>query len=251
VKESLAIIVLSRDRPDLFAACAASLPDAPYVSQRILVNNGTDGQTVRSAMVAGWQVIDNRGENLSFSAGNNLASRTVGPSVTHLLLLNNDVTLHGGSLDAMWAKRGLADAVGAFLLQPSGCVDHAGVWFNADLWPVQFGRHQGMADFPEGRDMVGLPAVTFACAMVSRAAYDAIGGLDERYWYCLEDVDFCLRLRQAGGSCAVARDAVGTHVGSATVGAGTFGQNRQAFSERWHRSGDLLGVLALPGGRRF
>ena len=34
--------------------------------------------------------------------------------------------------------------------------------------------------------------------MVSRAAYDQVGGLDESFTISLNDVDFCLKLREAG-----------------------------------------------------
>jgi N-acetylglucosaminyl-diphospho-decaprenol L-rhamnosyltransferase len=37
-----------------------------------------------------------------------------------------------------------------------------------------------------------------ACQVFRRQAFDAVGGLDERYFYGPEDVDFCLRLRKAG-----------------------------------------------------
>jgi GT2 family glycosyltransferase len=37
-----------------------------------------------------------------------------------------------------------------------------------------------------------------ACQLIRRRAWDAVGGLDESYFYGPEDVDFCLRLREAG-----------------------------------------------------
>jgi len=37
-----------------------------------------------------------------------------------------------------------------------------------------------------------------ACQLVRRAALDAVGGVDESFFYGPEDVDLCLRLRRAG-----------------------------------------------------
>lgn len=37
-----------------------------------------------------------------------------------------------------------------------------------------------------------------ACQLVRRTAFEAVGGLDESYFYGPEDVDLCLRLREAG-----------------------------------------------------
>lgn len=46
-----------------------------------------------------------------------------------------------------------------------------------------------------------------ACQVFRRAAFDAVGGLDESYFYGPEDVDFCLRLRERGGRIVQVRDA--------------------------------------------
>ena len=39
---------------------------------------------------------------------------------------------------------------------------------------------------------------TGACLMVKKSLYDELGGLDEQYAVALNDVDFCLRLREKG-----------------------------------------------------
>ncbi len=41
-------------------------------------------------------------------------------------------------------------------------------------------------------------AVTGACLLVKKAFYDELGGLDESFAVALNDVDFCLRLREKG-----------------------------------------------------
>lgn len=46
-----------------------------------------------------------------------------------------------------------------------------------------------------------------ACQVFRRAAFDAVGGLDEGYFYGPEDVDFCLRLREAGWRIVQVADA--------------------------------------------
>lgn len=46
-----------------------------------------------------------------------------------------------------------------------------------------------------------------ACQLFRRAAFDAVGGLDESYFYGPEDLDFCLRLREQGGRIVQVRDA--------------------------------------------
>ena len=41
-------------------------------------------------------------------------------------------------------------------------------------------------------------AVTGACMMVSKKQYEEVGGLDEEFKVALNDVDFCLKLREKG-----------------------------------------------------
>jgi hypothetical protein len=55
-------------------------------------------------------------------------------------------------------------------------------------------------------------------AAYRRVAWEAAGGLDEHIFIYSEDLDLALRLRAAGWRAAAAPDAVGVHLGSATMG---------------------------------
>lgn len=50
-----------------------------------------------------------------------------------------------------------------------------------------------------------------ACQLFRRSAFGAVGGLDERYFYGPEDIDFCLRLRSAGWGVVQVGSAVVEH----------------------------------------
>jgi len=50
-----------------------------------------------------------------------------------------------------------------------------------------------------------------ACQLFRRTAFEAVGGLDESYFYGPEDVDFCLRLREAGWRLVQVADAPVEH----------------------------------------
>ena len=43
-----------------------------------------------------------------------------------------------------------------------------------------------------------ITAVTAACLLVKRSIYDEVGGLDETFTISLNDVDFCLKIRERG-----------------------------------------------------
>lgn len=50
-----------------------------------------------------------------------------------------------------------------------------------------------------------------ACLLVRRGALEAASGFDESYFYAPEDVDLCLRLREAGWRIVQVRDALCVH----------------------------------------
>ncbi|MBY0422172.1 MAG: glycosyltransferase, partial [Parvularculaceae bacterium] len=59
----------------------------------------------------------------------------------------------------------------------------------------RFNLHQD----PCPKTLVELPAISGACFFLPREDYLSIGGMDERYFLHAEDLDFCLRFRNAGG----------------------------------------------------
>jgi N-acetylglucosaminyl-diphospho-decaprenol L-rhamnosyltransferase len=64
-----------------------------------------------------------------------------------------------------------------------------------------------------------------AAAAFDRAAFLEAGGFDEELFAYWEDVDLALRLRVAGATCALVRDARGTHDHAATLGSGSKRKN--------------------------
>lgn len=211
------VIVLSKDRPDLFRRCAASVPDAPPVRDRIVFNNGADPATSEAAAALGWREYHSP-KNVSFSEGNNRAVEILHPDCTHALLLNNDVTLHQGALETLWRYRDEADVLGCLILDPDGRVNHAGVVPHRNGGLDHLGRGMDRAAFGPFASLApqSVAAVTFACALVSLGPWRRLGGLDPRYWYCYEDADYCLRVREQGGRVAVCVGAVVTHAESST-----------------------------------
>ncbi len=99
------------------------------------------------------------------------------------------------------AQRPSIGAVGAKLLYDDGTVQHAGVIiglggvaghshkYSPGDEPGYFGTLQTVTNFS---------AVTAACMMIRRAVFDQVGGFDEELAIAFNDVDFCLRVRDAG-----------------------------------------------------
>jgi GT2 family glycosyltransferase len=64
----------------------------------------------------------------------------------------------------------------------------------------------------EGHGLQQVEFVPLACVLVRREAWQAVGGLDERYRFYFEDYDLCWRLRAAGYRLAVRWDARAVHL---------------------------------------
>lgn len=143
----------------------------------------------------------------------------------YVLLLNDDVApIRRDWL--RWMAAFLQDrrtaAVGARLLYPDGSVQHGGVLMG--LGGLCEHAHRGLPGSAPGyawRAVLAqeLSAVTGACMLVRRRRFEEAGGLDETYPSAFNDIDFCLRLREAGYGVVYAPQAELTHLELQTYGS--------------------------------
>ncbi|MCR5671167.1 MAG: glycosyltransferase family 2 protein [Butyrivibrio sp.] len=124
----------------------------------------------------------------------------------YIILLNNDtqvITVNWIEELLMYAQREDVGAVGGKLYFPDRKIQHAGVVLGLGAHRTAGHSHYGQAGMNLG--YMGrlcyaqdVSAVTGACLMVSRKKYDEVGGFDEGFAVSLNDVDFCLKLRDKG-----------------------------------------------------
>lgn len=217
------VIVLSRDRPDYFANCLASLADQGVDFHGVLVDNGTTDHSAGLAHKAGWDVLD-FGRNTSFAEGNNLAiAHTEGERV---VLINDDAELHTGCLKSLLGHD--EAVVGCLSMTRVGTVNFAGGTLVRGMpW------HEGRGTAPEMWYCRACDWVTFSCVCLSRDAVEDVGPLDEGYWYSYEDADWCLRARDKGYRPFVCADAVITHDEFGSRSRADDAANRQRFMSKW------------------
>jgi len=79
-----------------------------------------------------------------------------------------------------------------------------------------------------------LLAVTAACLLIRKSHYEKVGGLDEKLAVAFNDVDFCLRLHQAGFACIYTPFAEMVHHESASRGDDLTGERHQRFVSEVH-----------------
>jgi GT2 family glycosyltransferase len=170
---------------------------------------------------------------------NNAAVRSTRGSL--LLFLNNDVDGFSPRwLAQMTATFELDDrigAVGVLLHYPEGDIQHAGVVLNAKRL-CQHAHYNWPADALGYRSRIRrlqeFSAVTAACMLVRRDAFEAVGGFDEQFPDDYNDIDLCLRLRAAGFSIVYQPHARATHWEGRTRTAKETA--KEVFVARWRHA---------------
>ena len=205
----VSIIIPTRDHGVDVDRCLTSIfAKTTYANfDIVLVDNGsTDQASIKT--FDSWTKRQNRVKVLrydipfNFSAINNFASRRTDGE--YLLFLNNDTEVISNDwLTAMveQAQRPTIGAVGALLLFPDDTVQHAGVIIG--IGSVAGHSHKYFPrDAPGYFSMLkainNFSAVTGACLMVRREVFEEVGTLDESLAVAFNDIDFCLKLNQAG-----------------------------------------------------
>jgi GT2 family glycosyltransferase len=187
-------------------------------------------------------------ENVGFATACNRGAAAAAGE--RLLFLNNDTEPRPGWLAALRRYAGAhprAAVVGAKLLYPTGTVQHAGVVFGQDGYPHHL--YAGLpADHPAVSHPRRLQAVTAACMLVDRRAFEQAAGFDAGFHNSLEDVDLCLRIGAAGGEIHYCDEATVVHLESASRGRqDRFERSLALYRERWRnrvRRDDLDAYVA-------
>ena len=208
-RPKVSILLPTRDHAEDLDRCLTSLFSLTTYRdfEIIVIDNGTREPGALEVLER-WRECDARIRVLpmdvpfNYSLLNNAAVAASTGDV--LVLLNNDTQIVTPDwIEAMLeqAQRPEIGAVGANLLYPDGSVQHAGVIVG--IGGVAGHSHRAYPAKSTGyfdalRTTTNYSAVTAACLMVRKSAYEQIGGLDETLTVAFNDVDFCLRLRAAG-----------------------------------------------------
>ena len=227
----VSILIPNKDHTDDLEKCLQSIwKKTTWDNYEIIVieNNSTDPATFAYYEKAkqrydGLKVVTYPEKGFNFSGINNFGRKTAAGD--YLLLLNNDVEVRNGDwlteLLRQCAHKGGAAICGAMLYYPDETLQHAGVITGLGGYAGHSHKYKqkgGSGYLFRIATVQDFSAVTGACLLVKASVYDEVGGLDEQFAVAFNDVDFCLRVRDAGGRIAWTPYAELTHYESKSRG---------------------------------
>lgn len=205
----VSIIIPTKDHIDILDRCVKSiLEKTTYDRYEIILveNNSVERETFayyerlvaehpQVVRLAVWEGGFNFSKLMNFGRANAKGE--------YLLLLNNDtevITNDWLEILVGLCSRKDVGAVGVRLYFPDDTIQHAGVVIAGGVASL-LGRNLPRGNwgyFALNDAQQDLSAVTAACVMTSCADYDSVGGFTEELAVAFNDIDYCLKLREAG-----------------------------------------------------
>ncbi|MDE6975438.1 MAG: glycosyltransferase family 2 protein, partial [Lachnospiraceae bacterium] len=208
----ISVVIANKDhRKDLERCITSIMEKSTYENYEIIVVENGSGEPEIFEYYESLKERENVrvvsfdcGGGFNYSAVNNFGVENARGD--YILLLNNDtqvITVNWMEELLMYAQREDVGAVGAKLYYENKTIQHAGV-------VLGLGAHRtaGHSHYGQHRENLGymgrlcyaqnVSAVTGACLLVKKKLFEEAGGLDTGFAISLNDVDFCLKLRQMG-----------------------------------------------------
>lgn len=206
----VSIVIANKDHVSDLRRCVSSILDkSSYENYEIII---VENNSETEEIFAYYKEIEHHPDiklvtyegNFNYSKINNFGVSFA--EGAYIVLLNNDtqvITKNWLEEMLMYALREDVGVVGAKLYYEDYTIQHAGI-------VIGLGAHRtaGHTHYKVNKENVGymgklcyaqdVTAVTGACLMVKKTLYDELSGLDEAFAVALNDVDFCLRVRQIG-----------------------------------------------------
>lgn len=194
----VSILIPTRDKPDMLRVCIESVMEkTTYSNFEIIIVDNDSRELDTQSLLTG---LESRGVKIlkypgafNYSAICNFAAREA--TGQFLCFLNNDTEVG----NPQWLRSMVEHAsqpetgiVGGVLLYPDGTLQHMGVALGHNFIAGHPYRGESPKSFTP-QECFQVSAVTFACAVISKAKFDSLGGLDENLPSGFNDVDISIR----------------------------------------------------------
>lgn len=182
--------------------CVDSLRKIRYENYKIIIvdNASTDKSLNKLNDLLKDCIIIESQKNLGFAGGNNLGIKyAVKKKANYILLLNNDTLVEPNFLEEMlnsFYKDKNIGAVGCKIMYyPKKNI----IWYGGGKidWFKFTGVHFGMREVDKGQynEEKDINFMTGCCMLIKKEVFEKVGLLRQDYFMYLEDVDFCVKLK--------------------------------------------------------
>ncbi len=203
--ESVAVVILSKDHPELLKTCVTGLfragrEEGVGIECVVLDNGSSEENTLRYEALSkefGFAYVREE-RAFVFSALCNKGAGLTGSPL--LLFLNDDIEVpeHTAFLKEMMAEalKKSTGAVGCKLLYPDGRIQHIGISLLKSGGSHCFSGYRDDVSYQRGVNRIkrNVFGVTGACLMVERKKFEEVGGFDEALAVAYTDTDLCAAL---------------------------------------------------------
>jgi GT2 family glycosyltransferase len=200
--DRVSVVIPNLARPDALRACVRTIEEkTSYRNYEMIIvdNRRLDADTRKYLASRSCRIISAESSSLSHL----INFGAVHAQGAYLLFLHGDTEVISPEwITAMvgFCRQEEIGAVGARLLYRTGRIQHIGVVLGlggAAGYPLR-GRRAHSDYLDPSRFIRNCSAVSGACMMVRKELFEKLGGFDEKLPGTYNDIDFCLRIREAG-----------------------------------------------------
>ena len=205
----VSIIIPNKDNVNLLRNCISSIiKKTTYDNYEIIIveNNSKSSSTFRYydelKKQSNLHIIYWEGKGFNYSKLCNYGAEHSGGK--HLIFLNNDIEIISPAWIEemlMYSQRNDVGAVGIKLYYQNGSIQHAGLilGMKETAGHIFLSEPNGTQGYMAKLQIVqNLSAVTAACMMVKKSVFMETGSFDPEFCSSFNDVDLCLKIRNAG-----------------------------------------------------
>lgn len=220
--------------------CIKSIKENNEIVKIIVVdNNSTDNSVAKLKKIENITLIESK-ENLGFAKGNNLGIKyAIDNKAKYIMLLNNDTEIKNNTISILKDKLIHDDSLGIvgsriMYYNNPNLINYCGGHIN---WLKAISVHERYKEEvkEELAKFFYTDFITGCCMMIKKEVFDTVGLLPEEYFMYFEDVDFCVKVSEAGYKLGICTESVVLHKVSAASGG-----EDSPFSIEWMTRNRLI-----------
>jgi GT2 family glycosyltransferase len=209
----VSVIILNWNGGEMLRKCIESLLTSDYKALEIIVsdNGSTDGSDYFVEQHYPSVKLLRNNKNLGYSRGNNVAVNAAKGDI--IIFSNNDIVVEKSTISKLvqvFEDPTIGIATGVLCYPKSLIVQNAGLFVHKSGYVIPLMVLENISQFASS-GIIEVQAVQGAFMVVRKSLFNKIGLFDENLWAFYEDIDICIRTRQAGYRVVVRLDCIISH----------------------------------------